>query len=86
MGQAKNRGLFADRQAAAYEKIDAMTAQLAKDRTEHIAQLEAAEAKSDEMALSYARQMIIAHWKYSDISRKVAFAVMPVPFQFTFLN
>jgi hypothetical protein len=75
MGQANQRGNFAERQSAAYDTIERTVTEVTQKRVANIEALDAIEKQSTEQADAFARQLIVAHWKYSDISHKVrAFA------------
>jgi hypothetical protein len=70
MGQAKLRGNFAERQAAAYTEVEKQI-DLQKEMREHIEKLDKVEKTSDQQAVHFACQMIVQHWKHSDISRRM---------------
>ncbi len=63
MGQAIQRGSFEQRKVVAIN--------LAGDITEHINKLDNMETMTTKQAEKYAAQMIVNHWKYSNISRRI---------------
>jgi hypothetical protein len=67
MGQAKQRGTFADRQQAAYERIDAGTAKL----RENVVELERLERESEAMSQTNGLKFVQVYWQYSDIEQRV---------------
>lgn len=65
MGQAQERGTFDQRQQAAYDGIDAAIPVVTPEEA------------SDEAVMasrrdSVASQIIVAHWKYSDIAKRIS--------------
>ena len=77
MGQANKRGTFSQRLDAAHRKA-ADEIEAIADMKQHIAKLEEIEIQSTKQAEYIAKQLIIEHWKRSDISHRAAFSSEPV--------
>lgn len=67
MGQAIKRGTFEQRQSSAIEDETLLT----YDRSEHINKLSDMETMSVKQSEKFAAQIIVSHWKHSNISRRI---------------
>ena len=71
MGAAKKRGSFAERQAAAYERIDQASVGMA----EHLKQLEVMEEQSERIQLESATKLITAFTERQEQQRKARMGI-----------